>query len=130
MQNPKEIRQLAKLRLEEATILCNHGKYEGAFYLAGYAIELMLKAKICERLGIPNLLEDNSSDGAVKDIKKTVQTHDLFVLLVLSGLKVPFDISKSTDKQLLKASCLIERKEMPKKEKKSSGRKNYVIFLT
>jgi HEPN domain-containing protein len=49
VKNPGQIRQLAYERLEEAQILAQNGKYDGAFYLAGYSIELMLKAKVCEQ---------------------------------------------------------------------------------
>jgi HEPN domain-containing protein len=60
MKNPIEIRELAIQRLAEARILLNNGMCDGAFYLAGYSVELSLKSRICEKFGIPNLLDDNS----------------------------------------------------------------------
>ncbi len=55
MINPQEIEKLAWQRLEEAKILYENKMFDGAFYLAGYSVELMLKSKICNRMGIPNL---------------------------------------------------------------------------
>jgi HEPN domain-containing protein len=52
MKTVQEIKDIAFERLQEAAILCDNEKYDGAFYLAGYAIELMLKAKICERFDV------------------------------------------------------------------------------
>ncbi|MDP3007736.1 MAG: HEPN domain-containing protein [Methylococcales bacterium] len=45
MKTAQEIKDIALERLQEAAILCDNGKYDGAFYLAGYSVELMLKAK-------------------------------------------------------------------------------------
>lgn len=53
METPEIIRNLAALRLEEAQVLAQNGKPDGAFYLAGYSVELALKAKVAERLGCP-----------------------------------------------------------------------------
>lgn len=49
MKNLKDIQELADWRLEEADYLCKGGYFDGAFYLAGYAVELYLKAKIAEK---------------------------------------------------------------------------------
>lgn len=111
MRNPQEIKDLAQLRLKEAEILYKNGMCDGAFYLAGYSVELMLKAKICERLGIPNLFDEtdvtvNSMKG-IGEIRKTLKTHNLFTLLIFSGLKVKFDIDKSTNKDLAKENSLL-----------------------
>lgn len=45
MTNPSEIIKLAWQRLQEAEILYSNNMHDGAFYLAGYSVELMLKAK-------------------------------------------------------------------------------------
>ncbi|AEI49965.1 hypothetical protein [Runella slithyformis] len=111
MNNPTEIRNLAKQRFQEAAILYQNGMWDGAFYLAGYTVELVLKAKICERLGIPNLFDEkdisaNSIKG-ISEIRKTLKTHNLFILLIFSGLKVKFDNDKATNKDLAKANSLL-----------------------
>jgi len=88
MRDPDEIKKLAYLRLDEAKILCDAGKYNGAFYLAGYSVELMLKAKVCEHLGIGDLFAGKECKVAgIGDIKNAVQTHDIGILLIFSGLR-------------------------------------------
>jgi hypothetical protein len=111
MKNPVEIRKLVMQRLHEAEILFSHGKSDGAFYLAGYAAELSLKAKICERLGIPNLLDDSFSDPGetkgIHEIRRSIRTHNLLTLLILGGLKSRFDSEKATNVTLSTASSLL-----------------------
>lgn len=105
MENPKQIKELAGERLAEAKILADNEKYNGAFYLLGYSIELMLKAKICEHLVIPNLFDNACSiDKRVKDV---VRTHDITTLLILSGLKSKFDGAKSDNPTLMKTNALL-----------------------
>lgn len=111
MNNPKEIRDLAYQRLKEAEILYKNGMCDGAFYLAGYSVELMLKAKICDRLGIPNIFDETNADPnsikGISEIRKPLKTHNLFTLLIFSGLKVKFDNDKATNKDLAKANSLL-----------------------
>jgi hypothetical protein len=111
MTNPEEIRKLAAQRLEEAKILYQNGKYDGAFYLAGYSVELTLKAKICDKLGIPNLFDESNVDvnsiKGIGEIRKTLKTHNLFTLLIFSGLKVKFDNDKAKSIDLAKANSLL-----------------------
>ena len=45
-----EFQQLAQVRLDEAKVLLDVGKWGGAYYLAGYAVELALKACIIRTL--------------------------------------------------------------------------------
>jgi hypothetical protein len=114
MNASQEIKDLAYLRLSEAEILCEAGKFDGAFYLAGYSVELMLKAKICEHWGIPNLFAETNyalvsfnlgnscaiTDGdlqtrllkiATNALRKEVKTHDINLLLHFSGLIKEFN---------------------------------------
>lgn len=111
MTNPEEIRKLARQRLQEAEILYKNGMCDGAFYLAGYSVELMLKAKICERLGIPNLFDETNADTnsikGIGEIRKILKTHNLFTLLIFSGLKVKFDNDKAINKDMAKANSLL-----------------------
>ena len=97
--------------MKEAEILYENGMCDGAFYLAGYSVELTLKAKICERLGIPNLYdESDASTNSIKgigEIRKTLKTHNLSTLLIFSGLKVKFDNDKATNIELAKSNSLI-----------------------
>lgn len=105
MSNPEEIKKLAHLRLREAALLCDNTLLDGAFYLAGYSVELMLKAKICERLGVPNLFDESGGDSQeqrelwkIGEIRRAVKVHNLYQLLVYSGLKIKYDQGRATNK--------------------------------
>ena len=41
--NAEDFRKLAEIRLSEAQALLDNRKFDGAFYLAGYAVECGLK---------------------------------------------------------------------------------------
>ena len=84
-----ELKELASLRLQEAETLYNAGQYDGAIYLAGYAVELALKARICRLLG----LTDYPDQGKLKQV---YAVHDLDQLLLLAGLKPKLDSSNQT----------------------------------
>ena len=97
MNSTLEIKELATARLEDAKILLANSRYEGAFYLAGYAIELTLKAKICTHLDIDDLFSDNPtthSKGSLGRFRESVKTHDFFVLLNLCGLNRKLEVEQ------------------------------------
>lgn len=52
MQSQSNIEVLAYAKLEDAQILLLNERFDSAYYLAGYAIELLLKARVCKTLGI------------------------------------------------------------------------------
>jgi HEPN domain-containing protein len=83
MLDCKDIRALAKARLKDAQVLLRGKRYEGAIYLCGYAIELGLKARICQTLGWTGYPATNSEFNEYRSFK----THDLDVLLHLSGIE-------------------------------------------
>jgi len=92
MQTVQEIKNLADSRLKEARLLYDNGYYDGAAYIVGYAVELILKAKVCELLEVPDFFHENSSvDGKVL---RSFKTHDLEALLILSGLRNKFQLAK------------------------------------
>jgi len=43
-----DFKELAEVRIDEANALLSAGKYDGAYYLAGYAVECALKACIAK----------------------------------------------------------------------------------
>lgn len=113
MRNPQEIRLLARLRLDEAQVLTTSGYIDGAFYLAGYGIELALKAKIAERLGLPWLFDEKGTTPTdqftgLGDLRKLLKTHNLFLLLAVGGLKPSYDRKRQTESEFLKYKQLIE----------------------
>ncbi len=65
---------VAKIRLKDADVLLNEQRHEGALYLAGYAIECILKWGVTRRRNILRLPEK-------------LETHDWDRLLSATGLK-------------------------------------------
>lgn len=77
--NRKDLQWLAELRVREAGILVKNGCYEGAYYLAGYAVECALKACIAKQI--------REHDFPDRKFILDSYTHDLEKLLSLSGLR-------------------------------------------
>src|SRR5579864_8154006 len=74
----KDLQELSKVRLKEATALLRLGLHDGAYYLAGYAVECALKACIAKgtrRFEFPDKRRVDSS-----------YTHDLELLMRLAHL--------------------------------------------
>ena len=63
-----------------------NGMYDGAVYLAGYAVETALKAKICKTLKIPAYPDEGST-------KAVFASHDLTRLALLAGLSSTLTIA-------------------------------------
>lgn len=87
--NKQSAQKLAIMRLEEARILFDKGYFSGAYYLAGYSIELAIKAVICKQFKsetIPN-----------KKIVQDIHQHDLSNLMNLSGLLVALEEAKKNN---------------------------------
>jgi hypothetical protein len=93
---------MAVSRLEEAKVLSDAGYEEGTFYLAGYSIELALKARVCQHLDIPNLFYDSP---LINDLK--VKTHDINTLLLLSGIRKKFEAERIKNVNLSRNWSLI-----------------------
>src|ERR1039457_2278627 len=76
MISTKDLRAIARTRLSDAEVLLAAKRFDGAFYICGYAVELALKARICRTLKWSGFPENE------KDFKgfRSVKTHDLAVL--------------------------------------------------
>jgi HEPN domain-containing protein len=77
--NRKDLQELAIIRQREARILLAARQYNGAYYLAGYAIECSLKAciaKLTRKYDFPDKKATNDS-----------YTHNLSSLIRLAGLE-------------------------------------------
>lgn len=79
----ESFRRLSVSRLAEAKLLADAGQPSGAYYLAGYAIECALKARIAGEFR-ENIIPDR---GFINDI----YTHDLTKLVRLAGLQSELD---------------------------------------
>jgi HEPN domain-containing protein len=99
MLTAQHLRDLADTRLKEATSLLEVGLFDGAVYLAGYALEYLLKARICDLLDIEDLFDD---DFAEPSVARLFKTHDIQKLLLLAGLQKKLDTAIIEDALLAK----------------------------
>jgi len=91
-QDRSTFQQLAELRLTEARLLLDNGLPSGAYYLAGYAIECALKARIAA--------EFRANEIPDKNRVNSIYTHKLVILLGLAGLKEELEANMETDADL------------------------------
>jgi HEPN domain-containing protein len=77
--NRKDLQELADARLAEAKVLLKAGHPNGAYYLAGYAIECALKACIARTTQRYDFPDKKSVDASY--------THDLNALIKVANLE-------------------------------------------
>jgi HEPN domain-containing protein len=75
----KELQDLSRIRLKEARALLQAGLYDGAYYLAGYAVECALKACIAKRT--------RRSEFPDRGTVNASHTHNLQELVRVAGLE-------------------------------------------
>jgi HEPN domain-containing protein len=79
------LRDIAQARLDDADALLQAGRFDGSVYLCGYAVEIALKARICDCLKWQGFPDTNAEFKGYTSFR----THDLEVLLHLSGAEAP-----------------------------------------
>ena len=89
MITKNDLEKLAQVRLDDAILLQHAGRSSSAYYLAGYAVELALKACI-SKLFQHNVIPDKAFVDAI-------YTHKLDNLLSTTGLAVKFKADCETD---------------------------------
>lgn len=77
MLTTEDLKNIARARLRDADALLAAGRYDGAIYLCGYAVELALKSRICRTM--------KWQEYPLAGEYRTFRTHDLVVLLHLTG---------------------------------------------
>jgi HEPN domain-containing protein len=75
----RDLQELSKVRLKEARALMELGLYDGAYYLAGYAVECALKACIAK-----DTRRHQFPDKKRVDLS---HSHDLVQLIRVAGLE-------------------------------------------
>ena len=80
---PSHLREMSQKKLDDAVYLYRLSRYDSSIYLCGYAIELALKARICDNLRW-NWFPSESGEFSGY---RSLQTHDLNVLLDFSGVQ-------------------------------------------
>jgi HEPN domain-containing protein len=83
MIDRNELRKIARARLNDAEVLYRNKRYDGAVYICGYALEVVLKQRICKSLKWKEFPETRSDFKS----RQSFKTHDLDVLLLLSGIE-------------------------------------------
>jgi HEPN domain-containing protein len=97
--NRIDFQQLAELRLEDARALLHAGRYSGAFYLSGYAIECALKScvsKLTREFDFPD-----------KALANQAHTHEITKLIDAAGLRNSWDRELSRDSELSKNWAIV-----------------------
>ncbi len=85
--NRESLRCLAEERIKEAQFLVNNGYHSGGYYLAGYAIEIALKACILKLIEEEGVIFKRDQKGFQQDC----WSHDLNKLMGKTGLKNEFE---------------------------------------
>lgn len=87
--NRKELQDLSTIRLREAKALLGLGHYDGAYYLAGYAVECALKAciaKLTKRYEFPDKKRvDSSYSHSLRDLLRVAGLNDVLDQAVTSS---------------------------------------------
>ena len=86
-----DLQRLAQVRLDDALFLLQGNRSSSAYYLAGYAVELGLKACISRQVQ-SNTIPDRGFINAV-------YTHKLDTLISIAGLRPQFDADVKADSQ-------------------------------
>ena len=95
IETKAEFQVLAEERLVEAKALLDLEKWDGAYYLAGYAVELALKACIIKTLMATDAFPD-------RDFSKNCYTHVIEALVKLAKRDEALKLAMDTDRNLLK----------------------------
>jgi hypothetical protein len=81
----KDFQRLTRLRLRDARVLLAGGNNEGAYYLAGLAVECALKSAIARKT------QRHDFPPEPKFVRDKVYIHDLNTLLEAAGLNSTLD---------------------------------------
>lgn len=86
-----DLHALASAKIEDANLLLIHKRWSNSYYLAGYSVELGLKACISRQISADTIPD--------KAILTGIHTHNYGQLIGLAGLKVDLTKHQSNDPQ-------------------------------
>jgi HEPN domain-containing protein len=95
--NRTQLRQLAEDRILDAELLLAGGRWAGAYYMAGYAVECGLKACIMAHV------EANGAIFQDKKFSEKCWTHDFEDLIDLANLEQILDADTAANANWIKA---------------------------
>lgn len=81
--NRADLQKIADVRIEDARVLLDTGRFEAAYYLLGYAVECALKSCIAKQI--------REFDFPDKKLINDSYSHDLLKLLRVSGVRHIFE---------------------------------------
>ena len=84
-----DLQNLSNGKLEAAQVLAANKRWSNAYYLAGYSVELALKACVAKFISADTIPD--------KNLINRVYSHNIGDLLGLAGLKAEFDTRKHAD---------------------------------
>lgn len=117
----RDLRSLADLKIRSAQELVKVGHWSNAYYLAGYAIEMALKACIARQIS-SDMIPD-------KNLVNKIYTHNINDLLGLAGLKAEHN-AKLKSNSIFAANWAICSEWTPESryQEKSSAETHYLLF--
>ena len=89
--NRRDFQILARIRIREARTLLNAHNFEGAYYLAGYAVECGLKACISKKTKRFDFPDKNHANKGY--------SHDLSQLVEVAGLAAQLRLQETASPQ-------------------------------
>ncbi len=98
--NRADFQRLARVRITESRTLLDGGLWEGAYYLAGYAVECALKACIAKKT--------RRFDFPDKNIVNDSYKHDLKSLVKTAGLETELATASAADPQFASRWSVVE----------------------
>lgn len=98
MLTQAELRGIARERLKDARVLLRAGRYDGAVYLAGYVVEIALKARVCQTLKWSGFPETSREWEPFRSLK----THSFDTLLLYTGIETRIRANLSTEWSVVK----------------------------
>jgi HEPN domain-containing protein len=107
-----DFQQVSTLRIEEADILLNAARWDGAYYVAGYSVECALKSCVIKKLMATDAFPE-------KKFSEDCYTHDLNLLLKRAGLEEESNTATlvATKWQIVKKWSEHSRYELVREEK-------------
>lgn len=87
--NKSDLEKLVDIRVSEAKVLLESEKYQGSYYLAGYALECAIKVCIAKQV--------RQYDFPNKELAQKSHQHKLTDLLGVAGLKQKLNEKEKVD---------------------------------
>jgi hypothetical protein len=119
--NRTDFQQLADLRIDEAVALLNLGKFDGAYYLAGYAVECAFKACIAKLTREFDFPPD-------RETINTYYKHKAEPLVKATGLESLLKVDMSVDSDLQRNWRIVKDwSEQSRYERKTAAQAQQLI---